>query len=144
MHRFAFATAIAAVLSMTATTAPAQDLVGSEWRLLAIDGQLVEIPATLRVEENGAIGGKAPCNGYSARNSGTLPELKLLGIRSTKMACDRLAEEQIFFAALAAMERMETDGPKNLILTGPDGRRMEFVLATVSSLPDCKTCTPGD
>jgi heat shock protein HslJ len=136
--------ALAIGLAMTPLAAFPQDVAGQDWQIIAIDGKLVDMPATLQVTEGGHITGKAPCNGFSARNAGALPELKLQGIRSTKMACDRLAEEQVFFRALAAMEHLKLDGPKNLILTGPEGRSMEFILATVSSLPECKTCPPKE
>ena len=135
-------------LAIAATLVPAmtfaQTISGNEWQLLAIDGKIVEIPASLQIEDDGGIGGKAPCNSWSAMNAGTLPALRLNAIRATRMACDQLADEQVFFAALALMDTVALDGPKNLILTGPEGKSMEFTLASVSSLPECKTCTPKD
>jgi heat shock protein HslJ len=134
--------ALAIGLAMTPLAAFPDEIADQDWQIIAIDGKPVDMPAILRVDGNGNISGKAPCNGFSSRNVGVLPELKLQGIRSTKMACDRLAEEQVFFRALAAMDRLKLDGPKNLVLTGPDGASMEFILASVSSLPECKTCPP--
>lgn len=138
--------ALAAALALIPALACGQTIAGEEWVLLAIDGKLTdaESHATLTLEADGKISGNAPCNRYSARNEGTLPELKISAIGATKMACDRLADEQAFFDSLTAMTGIELDGPKNLILTGPDGRSMEFTLASVSSLPECKTCPPAE
>jgi hypothetical protein len=43
------------------------------------------------------------------------------------MACARMADEQAFFTALLAMTEARRGGTGSLILTGPDGRIMEFV-----------------
>lgn len=131
-------------LALAGFPAMAQDAHVGDWQLLAIDGALTDIPATLSVAENGGLSGKAPCNSWSASNAATLPALDLKGIRATRMACDRLPDEQLFFDALSAMTTLAQEGEKNLILTAPDGRSLEFVLASVSSLPECKTCKPEE
>lgn len=113
-------------IAMTACTAQAQDPTGIEWTLRALDGQAVDIPATLTVGPAGEISGKAPCNSYGGMNMATLPEMKLSALRATRMACDRLADEDIYFAALSAMTRLERVDERTLRLTGPDGRSMEF------------------
>jgi heat shock protein HslJ len=118
---------------------PAQTLTGIDWQLLAIDGALTDTRTTLRIEDDGTLAGAAPCNRWSAMNTATLPSLKLGPIRATRMACDRLAEEQAFFDALSVMTSLTADGDRNLILTGPDGRSMEFGLDGAA----CKTCKPG-
>lgn len=135
---------VLAALAMTACTAQAQDPTGVEWELLAIDGQVVDIPATLTVDAEGRIAGKAPCNQFSGQNQASLPELKLGGVAATRMACDRLADEQVFFDALAAMTRMERVGDHSLVLTAPDGRSMEFADDVNSTLTRCTTCAPKD
>jgi heat shock protein HslJ len=135
--------ALAAAFAMTPLAASAESLTGTDWQLLAIDGLFVEIPATLRLDEPGSISGKAPCNRFSGRNQSKFPELKLQAIASTKMACDRLAEEQVFFQALGLMDRLDLDG-SNLVLTAPDGRSMEFVREPANSLIVCKTCPPTE
>jgi heat shock protein HslJ len=140
----AFAAPVFAALAMTACTAQAQDPTGVEWQLLAIDGQVVDIPATLTVHEGGGISGKAPCNRYNGRNQASLPELNVPGFMSTKMACDKLAEEQVFFAALSAMTRLERLDERTLVLTGPEGRSMEFAADLMNSLTRCTTCAPKD
>jgi heat shock protein HslJ len=122
------------------------DVTGTDWQLLAVDGKVVEldVTATLRIEADGQIGGQAPCNRWSARNGAALPALQLGAIRATRMACDRLAEEQAFFDTLAAMTDMREDGGRNLILAGSDGRTMEFVADRMNSLTRCLTCPPQD
>lgn len=132
-----------AALAMTAcTTAQAQDPTGVEWRLLAIDGQIVDIPATLTMAASGDVSGKAPCNSYGGQNRATLPELNLSALRATRMACDRLADEQTYFNALAAMTRLDRVDDRTLVLTGPDGRSLEFAPDVPSGPPVCTTCTP--
>lgn len=122
----------------------AQGLTGIDWQLLAINGKVVDIPATLRVEVSGALVGLAPCNSFGARNLARLPDLDLQGIRSTKRACPRLDDENRFLRALGRMTRAKLDGERNLILSGPDGRSLEFVIDRMSSLTVCKTCAPAE
>lgn len=119
----ALATAAAA---MTACTSETKDPTGIEWHLRAIDGTDVEMPATLTVDATGTISGRAPCNRYTGQNQAKLPEMKVPAFASTKMACDRLDDEQVFFAALSAMTRLEARADGTLVLTGPDGRSMTF------------------
>lgn len=105
----------------------AEALTGTDWRLVALDGVVFEAETTLHVEANGAIHGRAPCNRWSAANRAALPKLDLGAIRSTRMACPQLAEEQAFFTALAGMTDVRLDGAGRMILSNPDGRTMEFV-----------------
>ena len=131
---------------MLPTMSPAQSMTGTDWQLLAIDGVVLDmtVSATLRIEDDGSIGGKAPCNSWSSKNGADLPALSLKGIRATRMACEKLAEEQSFFDALSPMTEVALDGDSNLVLTGPDGRSMEFVTDRMNSLTTCKTCPPKD
>lgn len=130
------------VLAFALGTLPAlaQSVPVTDWQLLAIDGVLTDIPATLSLTADGSLAGKAPCNNWSANNAATLPALALKGIRATRMACDRLVDEQRFFDALSAMTTLAFDGETNLILTAPDGRSLEFV----PQLTVCKTCAAKD
>ena len=136
--------ALAAALALIASTGEAQTLTGIDWELLAIDGKVVDIPATLRLEDDGAVSGEAPCNNWSSRNSASLPDLKLTGLRATRMACDRLEDEQHFFDAVTRMQGLALEGDRNLILTGPDGRSMEFVPDVMNNLTRCTTCPPAE
>lgn len=134
---------LAVSLVVTAGSALAQSPEGIDWQLLAMDGVVVDssVTATLRIETDGSVTGKAPCNDYGGKISSVLPEFTLGPVRATRMACDKLAEERAFFDTLALMQRAAMDGERNLIMTGPDGRSMEFVLDRMNSLTTCKTCS---
>lgn len=114
-------------LALCLTPAAAETVTGQDWHLLAIDGVIFDAEATLRIEQDGRLSGKAPCNRWFAMNRATLPALDLQGIGATRMACDRLAEEQAFFQALDSMTGLAMAGDRNLILTGDAGQGMEFV-----------------
>lgn len=135
------ALALTLALAMTAlppAPAAAQTPEPTEWRLIAIDGQPFTAEATLAFGADGAIAGRAPCNRWFGTNKATLPALDMSGIGATKMACDRLAEEDLFFAALALMTGSETTAAGTLVLRSADGSRvMEFAPAF-----PCTTCKP--
>ncbi|MBA3908717.1 MAG: META domain-containing protein [Rhodobacter sp.] len=134
----------ALVLALFPSMAPAQTINGIDWQLLAIDGTATDTHATLRIEADGIITGDAPCNRWSTVNSATPPALQMRGIRATRMACDKLADERVFFEALSGMTALRPDGDSNLVLTGPDGRSMEFVRDIMSNPTTCKTCKADD
>lgn len=138
------ALAALAALAMTACTARAEDPTGVEWALVAIDGQVVDFPASLSLDSAGDVAGRAPCNSYGGQNQATLPDLSLPALRATRMACDRLAEEQTYFTALSAMTRLERVSAATLVLTGADGRSMEFARGPTDSRPNCTTCASED
>jgi heat shock protein HslJ len=141
MRRFpSLALAVALSSGMALAQDPAPKITGIDWQLLAIDGTVTDTSATLRLEADGTLSGAAPCNRWSTMNTATLPDLALGGIRATRMACDRLADEQVFLDTLAAMTAMALDGDRNLVLTGPEGRSLEFVIERTV----CKTCLPTD
>lgn len=135
------------LVSLVATLLPgmtmSQTLTDIDWTLLAIDGVVIDAPASLRLSPSGEITGKAPCNGYGARNSAVLPALAVGPIRATKMACDKLAEEQAFFDALGQMTEVRLEGG-HLVLSNADGRTMEFVVDPVNSRTVCVTCPPDE
>lgn len=135
---------LSALLALMPALASAQTVTGTEWQLLAIDGTFFESNATLQIGEDGSLAGTGPCNRWSARNAATLPKLKVSGIRATRMACGRLADEQAFFDTLTIMSGLALAGPKNLVLQGPGDRSMEFSIVSMSSMPDCTTCTAKD
>ena len=120
-------TLLALLLMVMPAMSKAEDLTGIDWLLVALDGVVFEAETTLHIEANGAIHGRAPCNRWSGTNRATLPKLDLGAIRSTRMACPQLTEEQAFFTALAGMTDARLDGTGSLILSNPDGRSMEFV-----------------
>ena len=134
---------LAFFLAVTPVVAPAQTYTDAYWQLLAIDGTRTEARATLRIDKDNVLAGAAPCNRWMAMNGPDLPALALGVIRSTKMACDRLAEEQAFFDALTQMTEVALAGERNLILSGPYGRTMEFVPdGADNGAETCRTCPP--
>jgi heat shock protein HslJ len=136
--------ALALLPMMTSAQTPDHPITGIDWQLLAIDGSLTSASASLRIEADGAMSGKAPCNRWFTTNAATLPDLRFDGIGATRMACDQLTEEQAFFDTLSVMTYVQADGGSTLILTGPDGRSMEFVLDAADSQTLCKTCQTED
>ena len=133
--------ALLTALLLSAAPALAEDppLTGTEWTLLAIDGKKVTASATLTLAEDGKIAGQAPCNRYFTANTATLPALTLDAIGATRMACEALADEAAYFSALQAMTEAKVhDG--HLILTGPEGRTMEYYLPQTEDPPRCQTC----
>ena len=146
MRRLALAFGFAQSLAMTPLATLAEPIQTFDWQLLAIDGLRVDasVTASLRIDATGQVTGKAPCNSYAAQNAAELPAFRLGPIRATRMACDKLTEEQVFVDALALMETMELDGDRTLILTGPKDRSLEFVLDRTDSLTTCKTCPTAE
>lgn len=127
------------VLALVPGMSPAQTITDIDWQLLAINGAITESGTTLRIGVDGALTGAAPCNSWSSTNAATLPALELRGIRATRRACNKLADEKLFFDTLSAMTTMALEGDRNLVLTGPDGRSMEFVIERTV----CRTCRTG-
>jgi heat shock protein HslJ len=117
---------LALLLTVIPTMPQAQGLTGTDWQLVAIDGVAFPASASLRIDADGTLHGRAPCNSFGAANQAELPQLRLGAIRATRMACPRLAEEEAFFAALSAMTTARQDDSGRLLLTGPGGRTMEF------------------
>jgi heat shock protein HslJ len=118
---------LALLLMVVPAMSKAEDLTGIDWLLIAVDGVVFEAETTLHIEADGAMHGRAPCNRWSAANRAMLPKLDLGVIRSTRMACPQLAEEQAFFAALVGVTDARVDGTGSLILSSPDGRTLEFI-----------------
>ena len=118
---------LALLLMVVPAMSRAEDLTGIDWLLVALDGVTFQAETTLHIEPGGAMHGRAPCNRWSAANRAALPKLDLGAIRSTRMACPRLAEEQAFFTALPMMTDARVDDAGCMILSNPDGRSMEFI-----------------
>lgn len=135
---------IALALLLVPTISPAQTITGVYWELLAIDGKAIDFRATLRIDDDNVLAGAAPCNRYSGNSMAELPALKLGALRSTRMACEGLANEEAYFDALAVMTAITTDGDDTLILTGPENRTMEFVPEGTVGQSVCKTCRPPE
>jgi len=132
------------VLALWPTVAPAQSFTDIYWELVAIDGKPTEARTTLRINKDNVLAGAAPCNRWIIFvNEVKLPALSLGPVTTTRMACDKMAEEQAFFDALLPMTLVQPDGDQTLILTGPEGRRMEFVRDGMKGKTACKSCYTG-
>ena len=116
--------------------------VGANWQLLAIDGRVFPAEAEFRIDADGLASGRAPCNRWSAVNKAVWPALSLSAIQATRMACDLLEEEQLFFDAISAMTMATEEPSGRLILTNVAGRSMEFVLDRDAKGIGCVTCEP--
>lgn len=118
---------VLSALALAACVTPAlssDEIAGVDWHLVGLEGQAVDWRASLKFEGD-KVAGKAPCNSWFGANLATLPAVSFGPIGATRMACAQLAEETVYFEALAAMQRAELD-QGHLFLIGPEGRIMEF------------------
>lgn len=100
----------------------------AEWRLVELDGNPFPANATIAFPSKSRIAGQGPCNRYSATQSAPRPWFEAGPVMSTKMACAELAEEQLFFKALAEMTLVDVLG-NILVLSNDAGREMVFKTA---------------
>ncbi|MBL4927086.1 META domain-containing protein [Fuscibacter oryzae] len=101
------------------------------WKLVSIDGQPFAANATLAIDtDKGRAFGQAPCNRWTGQiETDPFPEWRIRKVAATMMACDKLAEEQVFFAAMQAMTHQAV-GLGHLELVDQKGREMKFVPVT--------------
>lgn len=92
-------------------------LLALEWTLAEVDGQPVGYSATISVDSEGRVTGRAPCNRYFAGFTGTLPEFRPEAMGSTRMACDAMVNEDAYFALLQGVDRL-TGSDRELHLSG--------------------------
>ncbi len=96
------------------------------WKLVSIDGVDFAANATMAFKDD-RVSGQAPCNAWSGDVISTpFPERNIRNVVATKMACEDLAAEQQFFAAMAAMTHSSV-GFGHLELVDQKGREMKFV-----------------
>jgi heat shock protein HslJ len=98
----------------------------AEYHLVEIDGEAINLRATITFPSAGEVVGQAPCNRYFATQTVPYPWFSLDGIGATRMACPEMAAETAFFEALEDMTLSEASGD-TLILSNSDGRQMVFV-----------------
>jgi heat shock protein HslJ len=98
----------------------------AEYHLVEIDGEAINLRATITFPSAGEVVGQAPCNRYFATKTVPYPWFSLDGIGATRMACPEMAAETEFFAALEDMTLSKASGD-TLILSNSDGRQMVFV-----------------
>ena len=117
-----------ALLALSACMqAPAQPGTEGIYRLVSINSVPFPARATISFATPGLVSGNAPCNSYSGPLTADLPQFATDGgVMSTEMACDALAAEGEFFAALAAMTRADISAAQ-IVLSNPAGGNMVFV-----------------
>ncbi len=98
----------------------------AEYHLVEIDGEAINLRATITFPSAGEVVGQVPCNRYFATQTVPYPWFSLDGIRAARMACPEMAAETAFFEALEDMTLSEASGD-TLILSNSDGRQMVFV-----------------
>lgn len=98
---------------------------GKVWVLEELDNAPFTARATLEFNGQEEVNGRAPCNGFGARQTAPYPWFKLGPIRATKRACPDLKAEGVFFKALGEMSLAEVSGDV-LILSNDAGRSMVF------------------
>jgi heat shock protein HslJ len=98
----------------------ADDIIGTSWQLTELNGAptSTEITSTANFSADG-VGGNGGCNTYGGTLAVTSGGIDITEIISTMMACDGLAQEQAFFAALEATTGYRIEN-RTLHLTGPD------------------------
>jgi heat shock protein HslJ len=116
-------------LALVATSAcvgpAASGGIDGTWHLIGVDFQPALAPLTITFDTDGGFSGKAPCNQFFGKVSGSFPAITLGNIGATKMACPDLAVESLYFEALSAMQSAEiSEG--HLFLSGFEGRVIEF------------------
>ena len=107
-----------ALLSLPATADgnPLADLIGTSWKLAALDGAPVDakVTSTLVISAD-SVGGNGGCNTYGGNLAATPDGIDISQVFSTMMACDGLAQEQAFFALEAADNFALVDGNLHLL-----------------------------
>lgn len=98
----------------------------AEYHLVKIDGEAINLRATITFPSAGEVVCQAPCNRYFATQTVPYPWFSLDGIGATRMACPEMVAETAFFEALDDMTLSEASGD-TLILSNSDGRQMVFV-----------------
>lgn len=116
-----------ALLALAACVqAPAPPVTEGVYRLISIDNAPFPARATISFATAGMVSGNAPCNSYSGALTATLPQFTTSGISATEMGCDALADEGVFFVALATMTRADISAAQ-VVLSNAAGGSMVFI-----------------
>jgi heat shock protein HslJ len=95
-------------------------LENSSWEVIYLSDKLVKAKQTLILNSD-QINGQAACNKYSGSIIiGEKSNVKINNILSTKMGCDKLSEEQIFFTNLRNVASYEISKNEELLLYSID------------------------
>lgn len=101
-------------------------LVGTSWRLVAIDGKPVldDSKATLRFPEKGRVAGNGSCNRFSGTVAFDGDAISVGGLGVTRMACAPpiMRQEDAYLRALEAATRVRGEDGRLVI----EGREAEL------------------
>ena len=111
---------------MNAEAMNAEALVGTEWKIEAVEGRAVPegIEATLSFLEPGRIAGLAACNRYTGGIELDGGRIVSLGpLATTRMMCppERMEQEQRVLEALSRARRLRSDAEALLLFGEGDG-----------------------
>lgn len=117
------------VLVLHAAEPPAEPtavaLPGTEWRVVAVDGQplVVGHDATLAFADAGRVSGSTGCNRLHGHYESLDATLRIEGVATTRMAClpELGTQESRVLAALAAVASAHAAGPEELVLKDAAG-----------------------
>ncbi len=98
-------------------------LAGAEWMVQDLDGEGIidSSRVTLVFGTDGTLGGQASCNRYATSLEIAEDGVSVGPIAASRMMCPEtiMDQERRYFAALAAVERLEIDGTGALLLYDP-------------------------
>ncbi len=118
---------IVKMVNQQADSATADSIFGRTWALTFIDGigAVEASKATFRIEENGKVTGRAPCNGYFANAEIKDSSMTISKPGATMMACEQklMTQEQAFFDAFGKVAGFKIENGA-LVLTAQDGHAL--------------------
>lgn len=97
-------------LASGAPAATAGDIPDGEYQLTRIDGAAPDYLATLRIGPGQRLGGRAPCNIFSAPLKKPLPDFRPGTLMVTRRSCPDLTAEQHFLDRLKHGQSLSFDG----------------------------------
>jgi heat shock protein HslJ/uncharacterized membrane protein len=112
---------------------PATLLQDLEWRVVGVEPSSVapdlwlqDPPATVLMDSQGALTGRAPCNRYAGSYTLSGEGLQVQQPALTRMACapHRMAMERDFMAVLNAVHRFERPSANEIVFHAPNGGRV--------------------
>jgi len=118
----ALCTAGALIAAACASSAPQNELSGTQWRVATLGGQIiVERPPTIEFAGDRIVG-TGGCNRYFGTYTVEAQTISVGAVGSTEMACEPpiMAREASFFEALSASRTYRRLGD-TLVLTADDG-----------------------
>jgi heat shock protein HslJ len=123
------ALALAWFIAMTAPAASAQQIEGVTWRAESVKGSAVTGAAPMLSIAGGRLTGSGGCNRIMGSADLSGDRISFGRIASTRMACPppAMAQEQNFFAALAATRAFRMQGGRLILVDQTGAETVRFV-----------------